>query len=658
MEIAEDSKVEFTIGFSTIGDNLMATTAIRDLKKAYPKLKIRVKTPLMEVWENNPYIDQFDKPDHVIPIGLKKITNTSRTSELHFTSGYRISIDQNLNITIPQGISRPEIYLSEVEKRNKIIEGKYWVVCLDHGPNMTSKQWMPERWQEVVDRHPWITFVQVGVPGRNTYKLTGENVINFMGQTPKIRDLFKVIYHAEGALTLISGPMHIAAAFNKPCVVIAGAREPVKFISYPNNRFLHHTGCLPCCDDLSCWSNFKDGCFFNTYQKVPEYKKKLMLGEKNYNEFGTDVGRNGRVQKWAQKNAVNWTPDCMRMITVGQVLDAINSYYHGGVLRADKVGVKIKKQKTLKIVAKCIALGGAERSVIEIANLALQKGYKVQIVPRHGDKIKAFSDLVPGVEWTSDITDYADYFLFYASDMIWDFNKPEFDVLKKINAGVKTMALTFKIGRTGKDEWTRQFDNYMFLCSSLENDFKKVMPEANTIVLPPATTLDPFLKNQPNYNDPIRIVRHSSQGDNKYSTDIVDIVFRHPEIEFLFMPAPSYMPNNLPNVIKYKMNELSVPEFLSKGNCFWYLLPEGYTDQGPKVIVEAMAAGLAIIGENRDGAADRIDRNIGWKINDHSEIDHIFSLLNSKVLKTKGIEARKKALKFDKSKWLNHITGE
>jgi hypothetical protein len=57
--------------------------------------------------------------------------------------------------------------------------------------------------------------------------------------------------------------MHLAAAVevppgmpkNRPCVVVAGGREPPHWEAYPHHQFLHRAGSLLCCDDGGCWKS-------------------------------------------------------------------------------------------------------------------------------------------------------------------------------------------------------------------------------------------------------------------------------------------------------------------------------------------------------------------------------------------------------------------
>jgi glycosyltransferase involved in cell wall biosynthesis len=92
------------------------------------------------------------------------------------------------------------------------------------------------------------------------------------------------------------------------------------------------------------------------------------------------------------------------------------------------------------------------------------------------------------------------------------------------------------------------------------------------------------------------------------------------------MPSPSFLKDFGDRVITYKRNVPPINEFLRNGNVFWYKLPQGYHDQGPKVIMEAQASGLPIIAENNSGAMDRVVDGSGILCN--SLDDHINAMKN------------------------------
>jgi len=599
-----------------LGDRLMFTPVVRDLKNQHPDWQIGVESFGPEIWENNPHIEQnLRELDAVYQIGPAKVTKGSKTNGLHITAAFRSSLEEQLNETIKQGPFRPEIFLSEAEKSLKIIDGRYWVINIDCGP-FSAKRWYHERWQQVVEALSEITFVQVGLKKDNQYRLRGANVIDLIDKT-KIRELFSLVYNAEGCISLISSLMHVAAAFEKPCVVLAGAREPLTFEKYPNHRYIDKVGCLPCCEKQACWKNSIGAC----------------------------------------KNRVGDIARCMDMITTGEIIDAVKTYYEGGIL--NKVNRLAVRRKIIRIVTNAKCLGGAERSVLQIAKMFGQNNWRVEISAA-GTVCEDFRKALPErITLTNHISRPCDVILLYASDMVFNFDKPQFEMFNRLEAQRKVMALTYKLGKAGQVRWTKDWNKYLFLSSDLCEGFKQRYPPARTAVLAPAVDLEPFLKDQPDYSGPLRLVRHSSQGDNKYPRDLAEICKQSPA-QFYFMPGPSWLrtERNI-SLFSYEPQPDKVAEFLAKGNCFWYLLPQGYTDQGPRVIVEAMAAGLAVIAERRDGGKDRVTTQTGWLIDKHEEVIDLLHSLSSEQLRVKGQTARERAIeKFRAELWYENIIGD
>ena len=86
-----------------------------------------------------------------------------------------------------------------------------------------------------------------------------QRLIDLVGQTT-LREFIRLMYHAEGVVCPVTLAMHLAAAVEtkpgrklRPCVVVAGGREPPHWEAYPHHQFLHTVGTLSCCADGGCW---------------------------------------------------------------------------------------------------------------------------------------------------------------------------------------------------------------------------------------------------------------------------------------------------------------------------------------------------------------------------------------------------------------------
>ena len=123
-----------------LGDRLMFTPVVRDLKKAHSDWEIGVESIGPEIWDNNPHIVNITKPDKVFNIGPGKVTRGSKTNGLHITAAFRCSLEEHLGEPVQQGEFKPEIFLSEAEKNNRLIDGRYWVINIDCGP-FSAKRW-------------------------------------------------------------------------------------------------------------------------------------------------------------------------------------------------------------------------------------------------------------------------------------------------------------------------------------------------------------------------------------------------------------------------------------------------------------------------------------------------------------------------------------
>ena len=191
----------------------------------------------------------------------------------------------------------------------------------------TAKWWNPTYYQQVVDHFKGkIVFVQCGE--KNHFHPPVKNTINLIGKT-NLRQYIRLMYHSIGVISPVTFAMHLAVGTgnphglkNRPAIVLAGGREPAQWEQYPHHRFLSNNGSLPCCDNGGCW---KSRC--------------TTVGDgdsKDTNElclFPIDTGFKTSVNG-SDKNVI--VPKCLNMIKPHHVIEAIESYYEGGVLEYEK----------------------------------------------------------------------------------------------------------------------------------------------------------------------------------------------------------------------------------------------------------------------------------------------------------------------------------
>lgn len=258
--------------FLSPGDIVVMTAAVRELHRQYPgQYQTDVRTSVPAIWEQNPHITMIaddDRDARAIEMHYPLI-NQSNQRPVHFIEGYCEYLAAQLALPSlrPQEF-HGHIYLSNEERGwiNQVAEtagyrGRFWLLNAGSKRDFTCKQWPVESFQAVVDHFRGrLTFVQIGADEHLHPKLSG--VIDLRGKTDH-RQLIRLVYHASGVLTGVSYPMHLAAAVprptggigHRPCVVVAGGREPVHWEQYPGHQFLHTIGALSCCATGGCWKS-------------------------------------------------------------------------------------------------------------------------------------------------------------------------------------------------------------------------------------------------------------------------------------------------------------------------------------------------------------------------------------------------------------------
>ncbi len=319
-----DMKQLLLKSFLSPGDIVMLTAAVRDLHRACPgEFVTDVRTSVDALWENNPYITHLDEEDDAVQVidMHYPLVNESNIRPLHFIHGYTSYLSDVLGLHIPVTEFRGDIHLSLLEKswmsqvEETGFDGPFWILVAGGKYDFTAKWWNPDAYQKVVDHFRGrIQFVQCGEESHWHSPLDG--VIDLIGKTD-IRQFVRLMYHAAGVLCPVTFAMHLAAAVetgngnagSRPCVVVAGGREPAHWEAYTHHQFISTNGALPCCLQGGCW---RARC-----QPVGDGDSK---DEEQLCEAPIQVANDLLI------------PQCMDMIRPEDVIRRIEFYFEGGVL--------------------------------------------------------------------------------------------------------------------------------------------------------------------------------------------------------------------------------------------------------------------------------------------------------------------------------------
>ena len=738
-----------------VGDAMLFSSGIRDFKLLFPEILINVDTNFPEVFENNPYIDWSIKKEdpnvEYYEVGYPTI-QTCNNGFIHFTFAFLLDMisqvdakeklpislgefcaafcnggDKNLGedetaiepfITWRQKYQgfcnnafrqRPDVHLSKNEIDYNMIQDaygieKYWVVAPGGKSDATTKIWDWRKFQKVVDYYDGL--LKFVIIGRDDHILEEnlKGVINLINKT-KIRDLFPLVYHAEGCVSGVSFLMHLAGAIkgkngrsDKPCVAIYGGREPVSFTAYKSHQILHTNGALKCCDDGGCWQS----------RVIP---------------MGNDPEKNKRLCHNTITVDGKTIQKCMDMITADDMIRAIEKYYDGNIYtymkpKGDKSLNKLdiisannivnfdsnkNINKEINILASLSSKGGGEQSALKIAEILTKNGWKVNFYPWESvnDKYKTEEYSKINISEHSFKNGMIENMvedlplLFYANDQIWDFCN--IDIAGKLvnKSSNIIIGINYCNGTLPKCTWlskSNKVSAIIFQNQEKRDEFIKDSIGFNNtelISLFGAIDLDSCLEipqRKREKGEPLVILKHGTPDFRKYTTEksvnngdkihvwqknIIfeqDIVFYErllkdiKDVRFEFMEAHPELINKFKNDKHfkfYKFDEIPVKEFLSHGHVYLHRTSKMWRDQYPRSVAEALAAGLPILGEPRDGVKDRIVHgNTGFYC-----VDYDSFLYGIKILKRKenlrfamGKEAKRWAkVNLNPSKWVDVI---
>jgi ADP-heptose:LPS heptosyltransferase len=307
--------------FQSPGDIVMLTAAVRDLHRSHPnEFLTDVRTSCPDLWEHNPYLTPLSEDDPGVELVdcHYPLIHRSNSTPCHFLHGFPAYLNETLGLGIRVTDFRGDIHLGEEERRwFSAVQAQhgpvkpYWLLVSGGKFDYTIKWWDHDRYQQVIDHFRGrIEFVQVGEREHHHPPLDG--TIDLRGQTT-LRQLVRLVYHAQGVLSPVSLLMHLAAAVdtpagatrNRPCVVIAGGREPPHFTAYPHHQFIHTVGALRCCDGGGCWKS-----------------RTLPLGDGDAKDAPDQLC----------VDVVGRLPRCMDMIGADEVIRRIEMYFSGGAL--------------------------------------------------------------------------------------------------------------------------------------------------------------------------------------------------------------------------------------------------------------------------------------------------------------------------------------
>lgn len=256
-----------------LGDNLLLSMLLPDLRRMKPDYKIIVETKHPELFINNPYPNwvtsthfsttkKFIKPKYTV----NRETSCSIFSQMMSYIGIRED-------------RSPKLYLSDVEIQ--IVKSDFpdpYLVIAPVGRTKFSanrKEWGFDKFQHLVELLNDTTILQVGMP--SDLLLRGVCDARFID----VRKTAAIIANAVLFIGLEGGLMHLARSVDTPAVIIYGGYIKPEISGYPLNvNIATNEPCSPCydsnqrqtdCEHMRCMKQISVGDVYNAViQKLEE----------------------------------------------------------------------------------------------------------------------------------------------------------------------------------------------------------------------------------------------------------------------------------------------------------------------------------------------------------------------------------------------------
>ena len=248
-----------------IGDALLVTPTLRELKRRYPARKLVVHTSCDEhrdIFKGNPNIDHLTIDSNAKVLlanilrryGLLRLdivfTNYGRIGpSLLFGRHTRHAVDlvaQMFDLELRD--SRLEVFLTEEEEAmaRRTLAGYETPVIIHTTPLCSiNKEWPIESWTALLRRNPGMTFLQVGLKAEPLVL----GAIDLRGKGT-LRSRLALIKYGAAFVGVESSLAHATNAFGTRGVVLFGPSSPEVW-GHPNNiNIYRRPRCSPCLDLL------------------------------------------------------------------------------------------------------------------------------------------------------------------------------------------------------------------------------------------------------------------------------------------------------------------------------------------------------------------------------------------------------------------------
>lgn len=242
-------------------EELTLTVVPRDIYRKYlTKYSITIVSKYPEIWNNNPYVKAvISKSSEAIKLPTVKEylnTGTNKKKGQHILEiQLRIAEEalkdkgiSNLQLTEFRPYHRlaPDNSLLAPGVEYKTGKRPYWIVYNGWSTEESVQAWDYMKWKALLNKLTTIDNLQCLQPAYiPDYSLPGLKQAVTLNDIVELPVLAWLVQHSHGVITTSGFLSHLAAAYGKPCVVIAGSSKDRHLNSYSMYRINNWHKSLP-----------------------------------------------------------------------------------------------------------------------------------------------------------------------------------------------------------------------------------------------------------------------------------------------------------------------------------------------------------------------------------------------------------------------------
>ena len=239
---------------SGLGDVLMCTPVLRELKRRNRRCYIRFYTEFGPLVNGLPYIDEVLPYDQKPPSAIDLPYEHAMPPEVHLSRILGDKIGLKVTDTRPDCIARGDLVEGYRQSLAHLPSPRIVFLRRSSAHHTPNKNWPDPNWVGLINSLARkATVIEVGQQDAAAGAIVSPNYVDMRGKT-SLEQLAAVVAASDLHVGPVSGPMHIAVAVGTPSVTICGGFESPRatehFPGLKSTTNVYLSSDLPC---SPCW---------------------------------------------------------------------------------------------------------------------------------------------------------------------------------------------------------------------------------------------------------------------------------------------------------------------------------------------------------------------------------------------------------------------